>query len=188
MDNIILASSSPRRKELLNKIVNHFEIIPSKVDEIYPPSLEKFEVSLYLSNLKAYDIYQKYPNHIVIGVDTTVIINDDILGKPLNKDEAKKMLEKLSGNMHHVITGVTVYKDNTKYEINSINKVYFKNLDSLTIDNYLLDDEYKDKAGSYAIQGKAGAFIEKIDGDYDSIVGLPTKELYELLLKLNNTK
>ena len=184
MKDIILASSSPRRKELLSKIVDSFDIIPSAVEETYPPSLDKFKVSLYLSDLKAHDVYTQHPKNIVIGVDTTVIINEQILGKPANKDDARRMLKMLSGNVHYVVTGVTVYSDE-KYQINSISMVYFKKLSNEDIESYLSNDEYKDKAGSYAIQGLAKSFIDKIEGDYDSIVGLPTNELKALLNKIN---
>ena len=188
MNNVILASASPRRKELLEKIIPNFKIIASNIIETYPSNLSAFEVALYLSNLKAHDIYLKNKDSLVIGVDTIVVINNEILGKPSSKDHAKEMLKTLSGNMHHVITGVTIYQNNIKYEINSINKVYFKKLTEQDIDEYLENDEYKDKAGSYAIQGIANKFIDKIEGDFDSIVGLPTKELSSLLNKLiNNT-
>ena len=94
------------------------------------------------------------------------------------------MLSLLSGNMHYVVTGVTIYCDDLKYQINSINKVFFKTLNNDEINEYLTHDEYKDKAGAYAIQGLASAFIERIEGDYDSIVGLPTKEVENILNNL----
>ena len=125
MNKVILASASPRRKELLKKIVSDFEIIPSNVVETFPSTLDTFQVALYLSNLKAYDIYLKNQDSLVIGVDTIVVINNIILGKPSNKDNAREMLKALSGNMHYVITGVTIYLNHNRYEINSINKVYF---------------------------------------------------------------
>ena len=184
MKTVILASSSPRRKELLSKIIKEFKIIPSNVNEIYPKDLDKMNVSLYLSDLKANDIHHNYPSDIVIGSDTTVIINNEILGKPKNKNDARDMLNKLSGNMHYVVSGVTIYDQNKKYQINSISKVYFKKLSNKDIEDYLKNDEYKDKAGSYAIQGIANKFIDRIEGEFDSIVGLPTLELREILLKI----
>lgn len=184
MKRIILASASPRRKDLLSKIVNEFEIVTSSIEETYPDNIDLFLVPLYLSNLKAYDIHQKFPQDIVIGADTAIVFENTILGKPLNKEDAKSMLSKFSNNYHFVVTGVTIYDSDNKYEINSINKVYFKNLNTKDIDDYLLNDEYKDKAGSYAIQGMASKFIDKIEGDYESIVGLPIKDLQILLKKL----
>ena len=182
---IILASASPRRKQLLKTIVNDFLIIPSNINEIYPNNLDPLMVSLYISNLKALDIHNKYPSDIVIGCDTTVVINNQVLGKPINEDDAKNMLNSLSNNCHLVISAVTIYNANTKYEINSINKVYFNKLSEQDISEYLKNDEYKDKAGSYAIQGLASKFINKIEGEYESIVGLPIKELKSLLDKIN---
>lgn len=181
---IILASASPRRKELLKTIIDSFEIVPSNIKEDYPKNLNPLEVSLFISNLKAYDIHSKYPNDIVIGCDTTVIINDLVLGKPSDKNDAKNMLKLLSNNCHYVVSSVTIYDRNDKYQINSINKVYFKKLSDDDINNYLENDEYKDKAGSYAIQGLASKFIYKIEGEYESIVGLPIKELNLLLNKI----
>ena len=185
---IILASASPRRKELLGSIVNEFTICPSNIKETYPDDLDPLSVSLYISQRKAKDIHQKYPNDIVIGCDTTVIIDNKILGKPKNKQDAKDMLILLSNKMHYVTTGVTIYANKEKYQINSINKVYFKKINEDDINNYLEFDEYKDKAGGYAIQGLAKEFIEKIDGEYEAIVGLPIKELNNILKQINNIK
>lgn len=184
MTKIILASSSPRRKELLKKIVGDFEIIPSEVDEVYPSSILPIDVSLYLSNLKAKDVASKHKDSIVIGCDTTVIINDMILGKPKNYNDAKNMLELLSNNMHIVASAVTIFYKEKIYQINSINKVFFKKLTTLEIEEYLKNDEYKDKAGAYAIQGIANKFILKYDGEYESIVGLPIKELNDILKEI----
>lgn len=184
MNKIILASASPRRKDLLSKITTHFDIIPSDAEETYPDSLNVMDVSLYLSNIKAKDIHNKYPNDIVIGSDTTVIIGDTLLGKPKSKDEAKKMLSSLSNNYHFVVSGVTIYNKDEIHQINSISKVFFRNLTEIEIDEYLENDEYKDKAGSYAIQGIASKFIDHIEGDYDTIVGFPTSEVKKVLEKI----
>ncbi len=181
---IILASSSPRRKELLKRIISDFTIHPSNIDEIYPSDLDPLNVSLYISNLKAKDIHNFYPNDIVLGCDTTVIIDNKVLGKPSSIEDAKNMLSMLSNNCHYVVSAITIYDKTDKYEINSINKVYFKKLSIQDIDDYLKYDEYKDKAGSYAIQGLASKFIEKIEGEYEAIIGLPIKELTSLLNKI----
>ena len=184
MKRIILASASPRRKQLLKTITNDFEIIPSNAIEIYPNTLPAIEVSLYLSKIKADDIHNLYPNDIVIGSDTTVIINDKVLGKPLDKEDAFNMLATLSNNVHYVVSGVTIYDASDIYQINSISKVYFKELTTTDIEEYLSNDEYKDKAGSYAIQGLASKFIDHIEGDYDTIVGFPTLEVKNILDKI----
>lgn len=185
MKEIILASASPRRKELLKNIVSDFKIIPSNIKEEYPNDLNLLDVALYISDLKANDIYLKHSDSIVIGCDTAIVFNNKIIGKPKNKEDARETLTMLSNNVHYVTSGVTIYCDNNKYQINSINKVYFKKLSLEQIDNYLSCDEYKDKAGSYAIQGIAKEFIEKIEGEYESIVGLPIKDLKPLLKRIN---
>ena len=184
MNKIILASASPRRKQLLKTIIDDFEIIPSNAIEIYPKELDAIEVSLYLSKIKAEDIHNKYPDDIVIGSDTTVIINNTVLGKPIDKEDARNMLKILYDNTHFVVSGVTIYNKNEIHQINSISKVVFKKLDDDDIEQYLSNDEYKDKAGSYAIQGLASVFIDHIEGDYDTIVGFPTIEVKKILDKI----
>ena len=186
MNKIILASASPRRKELLTKITPDFDIIPSDAEEVYPDTLNSMDVSLYLSNLKAKDIHSKYPDKIVIGSDTTVIIDNQLLGKPKDKTDAKRMLTSLSNNYHFVVSGVTIYNKEEIHQINSISKVFFKDLSEKDIDEYLENDEYKDKAGSYAIQGIASKFIDHIEGDYDTIVGFTTSQVKEVLDKILN--
>lgn len=184
MTKIILASSSPRRKELLKNITDDFIIIPSSIEEKYPSTLDLTKVSLFLSDIKALDVYSKNTDSLVIGCDTTVIVNNTILGKPKDYNDAKKMLKMLSNKMHLVVTGVSVYYKNHKYQINSINKIYFKKLSNTDIENYLSNDEYIDKAGAYAIQGLANKFIDKFEGEFEAIVGLPIKELESLLKEL----
>ena len=184
MKKIILASSSPRRKELLATIISDFDIVPSNIEETYPSSMDLFEIPLYISNLKALDIYNKYPSSIVIGCDTAIVFKDKLIGKPKDKDDAKQTLLEFSNNYHYVVSGVTIYSSTQKYEINSINKVYFKNISINDIEEYLSNDEYKDKAGSYAIQGLASKFIDKIEGEFEAIVGLPIKELLKILKSL----
>ena len=184
MKKIILASASPRRKQLLSTIIDNFEIIPSNALEVYPETLDAMDVSLFLSNLKAKDIHNKYPNDVVIGSDTTVIINNKVLGKPDDKNDARNMLNTLSNNLHYVVSGVTIYNGEETYQINSISKVFFKKLSREDIEDYLSHDEYKDKAGSYAIQGLASVFIDHIEGDYDTIVGFPTQQVKDVLDKI----
>lgn len=188
MPNIILASASPRRKELLKNLIDDFEIIPSHIIENYPSTLDKFQVSLYISELKAKDIFEKNLDSIVIGCDTTIVFNDTIIGKPLNKEEAKKTLLSFSGKMHYVVSAITIFYKEKKYQINSINEIYFNNISLKEIEDYLEFDEYKDKAGSYAIQGIANKFIQKYNGEYEAIVGLPLKDLSKVLTELTNTK
>lgn len=184
MKDIILASASPRREFLLKQLIKDFKIVPSNVKETYPETLNLLEVPLYISNLKAFDIYLNNSQSIVIGCDTAIVYQNKLIGKPLNKQDAFNTLSSFSDNWHYVVSGVTIYSDNKKYEINSINKVYFKKISPEEINEYLQLDEYKDKAGSYAIQGVAAKFIDKIEGEYEAIIGLPIAELSEILKSL----
>ena len=183
--NVILASGSPRRKELLNQIGITFTVNPSKKEEIittHKPS----EVVMELSLQKAMDIAeQSEVGSIVIGADTVVAYDGKILGKPKDTTDAKRMLRMLSGNTHSVYTGVTIIKkDNngiTKETFYQETKVTMANMAEYEIQTYVDSNEPMDKAGSYAIQGKCAAYIEKIDGDYYNVVGLPVCEVYHRL-------
>ena len=174
---IILASASPRRQELLGYIVSDFSVVVSGVEEIVPDGMPFKKQPLYLSKLKACDIAAKYPDDIVIGADTAVILGNEVLGKPKDREDAKQMLLKLSGRVHKVITGCTVVKNGVCESFSVVSKVKFQKLKEAEIEAYLDTDEPYDKAGSYAVQGKAGAFIEWIKGDYFNIVGLPIAKL-----------
>lgn len=174
---IILASASPRRQELLGLIVPEFSVVPSSVEEIVPDGMSPIKQPLFLSQLKACDIAAKYPDDIVIGADTSVILGNTVLGKPKDRDDARNMLLKLSGRVHKVVTGCTVVKNGCSESFSVVSKVKFQKLKEAEIEAYLDKDEPYDKAGSYAVQGKAGAFIEWIKGDYFNIVGLPIAKL-----------
>jgi septum formation protein len=174
---IILASASPRRKELLGFIVNEYEVVPSKVEEIVPKGMPVLKQPEYLSKIKALDIAKQYPNDIVIGADTSVILGREILGKPKDRTDAERMLLNLSGKVHKVVTGCTVVKNGATKSFLVVSRVKFQKLTKTEIDAYLDTDEPYDKAGSYAVQGRAGAFVEWIKGDYFNIVGLPIAQL-----------
>jgi septum formation protein len=178
---IILASASPRRQELLAYITNEFKVMPSGVEEIVPKGLAAQKQPQYLSRLKAYDIAKNYPNDTVIGADTSVILGCEILGKPKDRDDARKMLLNLSGRVHKVITGCTVVKNGEIKSFSVVSRVKFQKLSLAEIEAYLDTDEPYDKAGSYAVQGRAGAFVEWIKGDYFNIVGLPIARLKKYL-------
>jgi len=175
--SIILASASPRRKELLGYIINDFKIIPSLVPEVVPKGLSVCKHPEYLSRLKAMDIAKQYPNDTVIGADTAVILGKEILGKPQDREDAFKMLLNLSGKTHKVVTGCTVIKNGACKSFSVVSKVKFQKLTKAEIEGYLDINEPYDKAGSYAVQGKGGAFVEWIKGDYFNIVGLPISKL-----------
>ena len=180
---IILASASPRRKELLTKIIPNFKICPSEIKEEIPNNISALDSAQYLAVKKAMEIHTKYPNDTIIGADTVIVLNNKIYGKPKNKSDAKNMLLEFSGKKHHVITGVCIINKEKSISFSSINEVEFYELEDKEIDAYLTLDEYKDKAGSYAIQGQANLFIKKINGDYNSIIGLPISQIYQLLKK-----
>ena len=178
---IILASASPRRKELLKKITSDFNVITSNIEEIVPDNMPAKDVAQYLATQKAMDVFNKNPNDIVIGSDTTIVFSDKIYGKAKDKDDARNMLKSFSNNTHYVITGVCIVSSSKSISFSSISEVTFYELSDDEIDEYLSFDEYIDKAGAYAIQGKAGMFVKNINGDYDSIVGLPVSKLNRVL-------
>ncbi|MBO5656991.1 MAG: septum formation protein Maf [Agathobacter sp.] len=198
MSSIILASSSPRRKELLEQIGLEFEICPAKGEEVITKK-EPQDVVMELSKQKAEEvaamvqIFNETHEDIttatdimVIGADTVVAHEGVILGKPKDEGDARRMLSALSGNTHSVFTGVTICiiaKDGRVGEICFYEKtdVTMFPITDVEMDRYLAMDEYKDKAGSYAIQGKSAIFIEKIDGDYNNVVGLPITRIYQKL-------
>lgn len=181
---IILASASPRRKELLGKIYTSFEIIPADVDESLNDNISAENAAQYLSEKKARHISEKYPDALVIGSDTTVVYSGLILGKPKDYSDAEKMLRLLSGKTHKVITGVSVFIGKKNISFSEVTEVTFFKLSNEEIEAYLKTDEWKDKAGAYGIQGAAGLFVEKICGDYDNVVGLPTARLNRKLKEI----
>jgi len=189
---IILASGSPRRKELLGKLVNKFDIITSDFNEDIIKNTEKNPEELVkkLSTSKANDVLLKLniqEEFVIIAADTVVCINDEILGKPLDKNDAMQMLTKLSNNSHFVLTGMTVIinKNGTinKETLCSKSTIHFNELTDSEIIEYVNTGEPLDKAGSYAIQGIGNKFIKKYDGNFDSIVGLDMNQLKDILEK-----
>lgn len=177
---IILASKSPRRKELLSLITEDFIIKTADVDETLPKGIKPDKAVEYLSKIKA----EPFDNgtDTVIGADTVVAIDGRILGKPKNRDDAFNMLKMLSGRAHSVFTGVTVIRPDQSITFSVETKVKFFDLTDEEINRYINTDEPYDKAGAYAIQGKGSLFVEKIDGDYFNVVGLPISTLNKYLL------
>ncbi len=184
---IILASASPRRKELLKIVVPEFEIETADADE---ERIDKgIPVHLYvqeLALLKAAAVVKKTGRRrgtLVIGADTVVFHNEKILGKPKDGEDAFDMLCALSGDMHSVYTGVCVMDPYTAEIVCRYSKtdVYFKELDPDDVMGYIKGGEPMDKAGAYGIQGKGGLFVKKIDGDYQNVVGLPVSLLSDIL-------
>ncbi len=183
MKPIILASKSPRRKDLLEQIGISFEIDPSDYQEEKDLNLKPHEFAKYLSLQKAKNVAIRHKDSIIIAADTFVVFEGKILGKPSSEETARKMLTKMSGKPHSVITGFTIIDTKTnKIVSKSIEtKIYFKNLSPEEINSYIASGEPMDKAGSYAIQGLGGILIEKIEGDHYNVVGLPLTALVEEL-------
>lgn len=183
MTKIILASKSPRRRELMELLHIPFDVIVSDIDEQIDPQNDLVKEIEKLSYRKAEAVFKDHPDALVIGSDTIVKIGNDILGKPKDIEQAEAMLKELSDNTHEVVTGVSIlYKDQTE-TFSSVAKVTFYPLDEKEISEYIATNEPMDKAGSYAIQGDAAKFIRSIEGDYYTIVGLPIAELYHRLKK-----
>ena len=172
---LILASKSPRRRELMEYMEEEFEIASAEVDESYDESLSPAKVVEYLSCIKAMPF--KNEKAIVIGADTVVAIDGKILGKPKDEEDAFLMLKTLSGKEHKVYTGVTLIKGEEVKTFSVETKVYFYPLTDNEIKEYIKTGEPMDKAGSYGIQGKGCLLIEKIDGDYFNVVGLPVSRV-----------
>lgn len=179
--SIILASASPRRTEILELAHIKHIVIPSSCEEIIDETLTPAETVQSLAIQKALDIYKQYPNDIVIGADTIVVIDNQILGKPKNEEEAIAMLSKLSNRTHKVITGVAIYSKDEKIVFAEETLVTFKELTKENILEYIHSENVYDKAGAYAIQGMSCRYIEKIDGDYYNVMGLPISSVYEKL-------
>jgi septum formation protein len=182
---IILASTSPRRKELLSGTGLEFEIIAGNYEEDMTLPVPPQDLVTHLSRGKAESVSSPDRNAIIIAADTIVALGNLVLGKPHAKEKAKEMLCKLSSSTHQVITGFTI-KDEKSNKIISravVSHVVFRRLEDLEIDEYVETGEPLDKAGAYAIQGLAQKFIERIEGDESNIVGLPVQALLEELEK-----
>ncbi len=185
---IILASGSPRRKELLSMFVPNFEIMVSNADESLIDNLTPEEQVTRLAYLKAKSVYDSLDwDRIVIGSDTMVYKNNKLFGKPKSKEHAKEMIkELLSGDKsHYVVTGLSVLiKDGDiekEFKTYDKSKVYFTDITDEEIDKWIDSGKAMDKAGAYAIQDEFGVFLDKIEGNYSTVVGLPIHKLYEII-------
>ena len=183
MKRIVLASASPRRKELLEQIGLQFEVAPSNHDEEITSASEPHETARRLSLGKARAAARKHPNALIIAADTFVVFGDRILGKPHTNAEAREMLRALNGQAHSVITGFTILDAETgKVLSGSVETtVHMRKLTLKEIDSYVRSKEPLGKAGGYAIQGLGAVLVERIEGDYFNVVGLPLSALAESL-------
>jgi len=182
---LILASKSPRRRDLLAQAGLTFTVIPSAVDEkALPPAAPQDHVRI-LAEAKAQEVSGRFPDDWVIGADTEVAINGNVLGKPRNQAEARAMLHTLSGNTHRVFTGYCICCQNARKSFSETvaTKVQFKDLADQEIDWYVATEEPYDKAGGYAVQGMGTVLVKRIEGSYTNVVGLPVCEVVECLVK-----
>lgn len=187
MRKIVLASKSPRRRELLSEFVSDFDIIADDAEEITEDGITPEETVRNLAMQKARNVAKKADESaLVIGADTVVFIDGKILGKPANKEEASEMLHMLSGRDHHVCTGLAIIDNESKKSYCGFERtaVHFRHLEDEEIERYIATGEPMDKAGAYGIQGKCAIFVDKINGDYNNVVGLPVAAIYRELKKL----
>lgn len=182
----ILASASPRRKELLSIYVKDFKIMPADIYETIPNNIALEDAPLYIAKEKATAVFNKInEDEIIITADTIVLLDNKIYGKPKDKLDAYNMIKTFSGKTHQVITGVCCYSKDKQIniEFSDVTNVSFTNISDEIIEKYLKNAEYIDKAGAYAVQGLASMFVEKIEGCYDNVVGLPMGMLARNLIK-----
>ncbi len=181
MKQIILASNSPRRKELMKILGYDFKIVASDVEEVIDHKMEHEELVMDLAFQKAHAIFKDNKEAIVLGFDTLVIVDDVIFGKPKNEEEAKMMLSVLSDHTHRVLTGCTILTKGFSKSFYSDTLVTFYKLSEEEIDQYIKTKEPMDKAGAYGIQGYGSKFVKSINGDYFTIVGFPIARVYQEL-------
>ena len=183
MQTLILASSSPRRKELLKNLQLTFQISSSKADESFDHELPPGEVVMELAYRKAHAVFTESPDAFVIGADTIVVCDGIFLGKPKDKDEAFRKLRMLSGRQHEVYTGVSILSANSSSRFFEKTEVSFWELSDEEIMAYVQSGEPLDKAGAYGIQGLGSMLVKKINGDYFAVVGLPVSRTIRELKK-----
>ena len=186
--SLILASSSPRRRSLLAGCGIPFRVIPAAIDERPRPHEAAAAYVRRLALSKAESVARRHPRCVVLGADTTVSIDGRLLGKPLDGQDARRMLSQLNGRRHEVLTGVAVLSVETPADVSPqgasevvVSQVLLRQLTEATIDWYLATDEPADKAGAYAVQGLGAALVERVEGSYTNVVGLPLTETLGLL-------
>lgn len=188
-ERLLLASASPRRREILENLGFEFEVLPSNVDESEVPWTDPVESAKLLAEIKGVDAQMTRPRKTIIAADTIVLCEGEVMGKPSDNDEAGEMLGKLSGRMHEVVTGIAlITPPNHRLIEAESTKVFFRALKPEEISRYISTREPFDKAGAYAIQGYASAFIDRIEGDYFNVVGLPVARLFSMFRRLEEMK
>ncbi len=182
--NIVLASKSPRRQELMKGINIDFSVMTKEVDESFPSNISVYDVAPYLSVKKArsFEESELPENYMIITADTVVVVEDRILGKPKDENEAREMLLAISGKKHSVVTGVTVRTKDKSKTFSVLSKVLFEFLDNEEIEYYINNYKPYDKAGAYGIQEWIGYIgVSHVEGSYFNVMGLPTQKLYKIL-------
>jgi septum formation protein len=183
--NVILASGSPRRQQFFKELDLDFTIQLKEVEEIYPQNLKGSEITDFLADLKAKPFTHLKENDLLITSDTIVWFDNTALGKPKDKNDAFAILKRLSGNKHEVITSISIKSKNFQTIINDTTSVYFKELSDAEINYYIKNYNPYDKAGAYGIQEWIGFIaIDKMEGSYFNVAGLPVHKLYKELMKL----
>jgi septum formation protein len=179
---LILASSSPRRRDLLSSLGLQFHVVPAELQEIPAPQEAPRDFAVRVAEHKALAVGTKHPSAWVIGADTIVVVEGQIFGKPLDRADAKRMLQQLSDREHLVVTGYVLLNMVASKKLNGVEetRVKIKALEQREIEWYINTDEPLDKAGGYAIQGKGAFMVEWIKGSYTNVVGLPLRQLLEL--------
>lgn len=173
---LILASSSPRRKEILSQYFDSFKVVVSDVDE-RALNLSPDKMSLDLAKQKGNCVYAKHPNDIIIACDTIVIFNNEIFNKPIDKNDAKRMLKALSGNKHSVLSSYIIISKDIEIAKTVKSTVYFNELDDKLIEEYIKTGSPLDKAGAYGIQDECFCLVKKIIGSFNNVKGLPIEEI-----------
>lgn len=181
--DIILASQSPRRQELMGLFHIPFQIRVADIDETMDDEYDPYDEVARVSRRKALAAAQT-PDELVIAADTIVVCDGQILGKPHSPEHARQMLQLLSGRSHQVMTGLTVLRGNQIHSYTEVTDVYFRALSAQEISDYIASGDPMDKAGAYGIQNGAALFVEKIDGDYYNVVGLPVCRLHQMLTRI----
>jgi septum formation protein len=174
---LILASASPRRRQLLEMLGIPVRVVPSHIPEVRRPVETPVDYVERLAREKALSV----PGRLVLGADTTVVARDEVLEKPLDAADALRMLQKLQGRTHQVVTSVALVADEALHQATDVTNVVFRRLDDAFLEAYIATGEPMDKAGAYGIQGYGAALVERIDGDFFSVMGLPIRLVLQLL-------
>lgn len=181
----ILASSSPRRRELMKEITPKFLVCPSNIDENSPRDFSIREKVAFVARNKGLSILEKYPEDLIISADTIVVINNQIIGKPVDKEDAKRILRLLSGNKHEVLTAFTIFYKHKEISDIVSSFVYFNKMSEQTIEEYVESLSPLDKAGAYGVQdNEKYHFIDKVVGSIKNVIGFPVEEIKEAIRKI----